>query len=65
MLDIKIQQGDTLYAVYVNNKTDRCFIIKTSKKTGKPYNKYLGKSFDEMYWSEFGITPKKPYKEDK
>jgi hypothetical protein len=61
MLDIKIQQGDTLYAVYVNNKTDRCFIIKTSKKTGKSYNKYLGKSFDETYWSEFGITPKKPY----
>lgn len=64
MLDIKIQQGDTLYAVYVNNKTDRCFIIKHSKKTGKKYNKYLGKSFDEMYWQEFNITPKKPYKED-
>lgn len=61
MLDIKIQQGDTLYAVYVNNKTDRCFIVKTSKKTGKSYNKYLGKDFDETYWSEFGITPKKPY----
>lgn len=62
MLDIKIQQGDTLYAVYVNNKTDRCFIVKTSRKTGKPYNKYLGKSFDETYWQEFDITPKKPYK---
>ena len=62
MLDIKIQQGDTLYAVYVNNKTDRCFIVKTSKKTGKSYNKYLGKDFDEMYWQEFNITPKKPYK---
>jgi len=62
MLDVKIQQGDTLYAVYVNNKTDRCFIIKTSRKTGKKYNKYLGKSFDEIYWQEFGITPKKPYK---
>lgn len=64
MLDVKYESGDSTYSVYVNNKTDRCFIVKYSKKTGKKYNKYLGKSFDEMYWSEFGITPKKPYKEE-
>lgn len=63
MLDVKYESGDSTYNVYINNKTDRCFIIKTSKKTGKKYNKYLGKSFDETYWSEFGITPKKPYKD--
>lgn len=61
MLDVKYESGDSTYSVYVNNKTDRCFIVKYSKKTGKKYNKYLGKSFDEMYWKEFGITPKKPY----
>lgn len=64
MLDVKYESGDSTYNVYVNNKTDRCFIIKTSKKTGKKYNKYLGKSFDEMYWKEFGITPNKPYKKE-
>lgn len=62
MLDVKYESGDSTYNVYVNNKTDRCFIVKYSKKTGKKYNKYLGKSFDEMYWKEFDITPKKPYK---
>lgn len=62
MLDVKYESGDSTYSVYVNNKTDRCFIIKYRKKTGTKYNHYLGKDFDEMYWQEFGITPKKPYK---
>lgn len=64
MLDIKYESKDSTYNIYVNNKTDRCFIIKYRKKTGTKYNHYLGKDFDEMYWSEFGITPKKPYKEE-
>lgn len=62
MLDIKYESKDSTYNIYVNNKTDRCFIIKYRKKSGTKYNHYLGKDFDEMYWSEFGITPKKPYK---
>lgn len=62
MLDIKYEYKDSTYNIYVNNKTDRCFIIKYRKKTGTKYNHYLGKDFDEMYWKEFGITPKKPYK---
>lgn len=62
MLDIKYESKDSTYNIYVNNKTDRCFIIKYRKKTGTKYNHYLGKDFDEMYWQEFGITPKKPYK---
>lgn len=62
MLDIKYESKDSTYNIYVNNKTDRCFIIKYRKKSGTKYNHYLGKDFDEIYWSEFGITPKKPYK---
>ena len=46
-----------VYDIYIG-KTGSCYIIKTSKKTGKPYRKYLGEEISSQVCKELGI----PYK---
>lgn len=43
-----------VYDIYVG-KTGSCYIIKTSKKTGKEYRKYLGEELSTQVCKELGI----------
>lgn len=42
------------YDIYVG-KTGSCYILKTSKKTGKEYKKYLGEEISTQICKELGI----------
>ena len=44
-----------IYDIYVG-KTGSCYILKTSKKTGKEYKKYLGEEISTQICKELGIT---------
>lgn len=44
-----------VYDIYVG-KTGSCYILKTSKKTGKEYKKYLGEELSSQICKELGIT---------
>lgn len=52
--------GDVEYPIYVSS-TGSCYIIKTSKKTGKEYKQYLPKEVCAEICKEIGIEykPKK------
>lgn len=43
-----------IYNIYIS-KTGSCYILKTSKKTGKEYRKYLGKEISSQICAELGI----------
>ena len=44
-----------VYDIYVG-KTGSCYILKTSKKTGKEWKKYLGEEISAQICKELGIT---------
>ena len=48
----------TQYPIYVS-ESGSCFIIKVSKKTGKPYRQYLGKDVSAQICKELGLTYKR------
>lgn len=47
--------------VYINKNSGRCFIIKTSQKSGKEYKTYLPEDICRDICKQLGIT----YKENK
>lgn len=49
--------GDTEYPIYISS-TGSCYIIKTSKKTGKEYKQYLPKEVCAEIAKEMGIEYK-------
>ena len=52
----KDTKGNT-YPVYVSSNGS-CFVVKTSKKTGKEYKAYLGPEISAQICKELGITYK-------
>lgn len=46
------------YPIYCSQSTGSCFIVKTSKRTGKPYRKYLGAEISKQVCREIGIEYK-------
>lgn len=48
---------DIEYPIYIS-KTGSCFIIKTSKKTGKEYRSYLGTEISAQVCKELNIEYK-------
>lgn len=49
--------GDVEYPIYISN-SGSCYIIKTSKKTGKEYKQYLPKEVCAEIAKELGIEYK-------
>ena len=45
------------YPVYMS-KSGSCFVIRTSKKTGKEYKSYLGPEISEQICKELGVEYK-------
>lgn len=50
---------DIEYPIYIS-KNNSCFIIKTSKKTGKKYRSYLSAEISIQICKELGVEYKKP-----
>lgn len=46
------------YPVFINEASGRCFIYKTSKKTGKEYKQYLGEKVSKEICKTLGIKYK-------
>lgn len=60
-IETKFMYKDTdgkQYPIYCSPSTGSCFIVKTSKKTGKPYRKYLGAEISKQVCQEIGIEYK-------
>lgn len=47
---------DNLYPIWLNKKTGSCFVIKTSKKTGKQYRQYLSQEIKENVCLYYNIN---------
>ena len=43
------------YPIWVNPNSGRCFVIKTSKKTGNEYKQYLDAEVSKQVCKEMGI----------
>lgn len=44
------------YPIWVNPNSGRCFVLKTSKKTGNEYKYYLGEEVSKAVCKEMNIT---------
>lgn len=44
------------YPIYINRKTGYCYILKTSKKTGKEYKSKINENAARVVAKELGIT---------
>lgn len=44
------------YPIYINRKTGYCYILKTSKKTGKEYKSKINENAAKVVAKELGIT---------
>lgn len=44
------------YPIYINRKTGYCYILKTSKKTGKEYKSKINENAAKVIAKELGIT---------
>lgn len=51
----KDSKGNT-YPILVNPNSGRCFVLKTSKKTGKEYKQYLDAEVAKQVCKEVGIA---------
>lgn len=49
-----------VYDIYISKKGS-CYIIKTSKKTGKPYRQYLPKEVSNQIAEELGMSKEIDY----
>ena len=49
------------YSIYINPSSGKCYVYKTSKKTGKQYKKYLPEEINIALSKEYNI----PYKTTK
>lgn len=54
--------GGVLYNIWVNKSNGRCYIYRTSKKTGKQYKYYLPESICLEVCNEMGLKYIKPEK---
>lgn len=45
----------TEYSIYINKKTGHCYILKTSKKTGKEYKSSINTAASKIVAKEFGV----------
>ena len=48
----------TIYPIYVSKSSGACFVLKTSKKTGKQYRQYMDKEISSQICKEMGIEYK-------
>ena len=48
------EKDGTKYPIYITKK-GACYIIKVSKKTSKPYKRYLPKEIQKQIAQEYGI----------
>lgn len=44
------------YPIYINRKNGHCYILKTSKKTGKEYKSKINENAAKVVAKELGIT---------
>ena len=44
------------YPIWVNPNSGRCFVLKTSKKSGKEYKQYLDAEVSKAVCKEVGVT---------
>ena len=61
-----LQSDGVTYDVYMNTNSTRCYVYKTSKKTGKQYKKYLSEEIEREICKALNIEYKpRKQKEDK
>lgn len=62
--DFTLQSGDVTYDVYMNTNSTRCYVYVTSKKTGKPYKKYLTEEVEREICKSLNIEYKPRQKKE-
>lgn len=60
-----LQSDGVSYDVYMNTNSTRCYVYKTSKKTGKQYKKYLPEETEREICKALNIEYKPREKETK